>query len=426
MAYAEDFYPSSNGTGTSNGNVNVRCDAWAEKAESTTGRVTVYNSLQLYNTQGYTGTYYTSGASITAQIRANSNSSTVEATRDLGSAFTLGSWTTMARASIEVTAAVNGTVTFQVSGKTSGSPTCGTFNLSWYNVTLSNVLTAVHTVGFNLGGAPGTAPSNVTKKYGTKFSMPADPTWSGHAFLGWRSNISGDTTLYKRSLGTDGGYTHDQYGNTVILTAQWQTLEYTISYSANGGTNAPANQTKTANVNLTLSSQIPTWAGHTFKNWNTAQNGTGSVYLAGGTYSANAAATLYAQWDLDPYIITFNANGGLEPPDPSSKMPGEILHLPINTPHRTGYTFFRWNTSSNGTGQDYSPGGRFSIDAHTTLYAIWIQNQIPKDLIHDCYINSYGSWIPCIAYINVNNTWYAVKKTAIKVATAWKNTSNKT
>jgi uncharacterized repeat protein (TIGR02543 family) len=425
MAYAEAFYPSGDGTSTSNGNVRVRCDAWAEKAESTTGKVTVYNSLQLWNIYNYSGSYYTSGTSIASQIRANSSSSTTEVTRDLGSAFTISDWTTLVRSSITVNVAVNGTATFQVSGRTYGSPTIGEFNLSWYNVTLYDVLVAVHTVSFNLGGAPGTTPSNVTKKRGTAFSMPNDPIWSGHKFLGWKSNISGDgSTRYGKASGLS-NYTHDQYGSTVTLTAQWQTLEYTISYNANGGTGAPASQTKTANVDLTLSSQTPTWAGHTFKNWNTAQNGTGSVYLAGGTYSANAAATLYAQWDLDPYIITFNANGGLEPPGPSSKMPGETLRLPMDTPYRTGYTFFRWNTSSDGTGQDYSPGGKFNIDAHTTLYAIWIENQIPIDLVHDCYLNSYGNWIPCIAYINASDTWYIVKKTAIKVSNAWKNASDK-
>ena len=282
-----------------------------------------------------------------------------------------------------------------------------------------------HTVKFNLNGGTSAQPANTTKTYGTSFSMPADPTRNGYRFLGWKSNISGDNTLYKRSLGSNGGYTHDQWNGTVTLTAQWEALTYTISYNANGGSNAPESQTKTANVDLTLRSQIPVWAGHTFKNWNTAQNGTGSVYSAGGIYKANAAATLYAQWDIDPYIITFNANGGLEPPDPSAKIHGEPLRLPTNTPHRTGYTFFRWNTLADGTGQDYSPGGRFNINANTTLFAIWIQNQIPQDLIHDCYIKADTDWIPCFAYININNTWCAIKKTAINVSGTWKDVSNK-
>ena len=72
---------------------------------------------------------------------------------------------------------------------------------------------------------------------------------------------------------------------------------FTVSYNANGGTGAPASQTKTYGVNLTLSSTIPTRAGYAFKGW--ATSSTGAVaYPAGGTYSANSAVTLYAVWEL--------------------------------------------------------------------------------------------------------------------------------
>lgn len=72
---------------------------------------------------------------------------------------------------------------------------------------------------------------------------------------------------------------------------------YTVSYNANGGSGAPASQTKTYGVNLTLSSTVPTRAGYAFKGW--ATSATGAVaYQAGGTYSDNSAVTLYAVWEL--------------------------------------------------------------------------------------------------------------------------------
>ena len=72
---------------------------------------------------------------------------------------------------------------------------------------------------------------------------------------------------------------------------------YTVSYNANGGSGAPAAQTKTYGVNLTLSSTKPTRAGYTFKGW--ATSSTGAVaYPAGGTYTANSAITLYAVWEV--------------------------------------------------------------------------------------------------------------------------------
>lgn len=72
---------------------------------------------------------------------------------------------------------------------------------------------------------------------------------------------------------------------------------YIVSYNANGGSGAPASQTKTYGVNLTLSSTIPTRAGYAFKGWATSSTGT-VAYQAGGTYSANSAVTLYAVWEL--------------------------------------------------------------------------------------------------------------------------------
>lgn len=71
---------------------------------------------------------------------------------------------------------------------------------------------------------------------------------------------------------------------------------YTITYNANGGSNAPAAQTKSYNINRTLSADEPTRDGYKFLGWNTSADGSGTSYAAGATYSANATVTLYAQW----------------------------------------------------------------------------------------------------------------------------------
>lgn len=74
---------------------------------------------------------------------------------------------------------------------------------------------------------------------------------------------------------------------------------YTVSYNANGGTGAPANQTKYHGQTLTLSSTVPTYSGYSFSGWNTNQDGSGTAYSPGGSYTANAGTTLYAQWTVD-------------------------------------------------------------------------------------------------------------------------------
>ncbi|MFI3326865.1 MAG: InlB B-repeat-containing protein [Clostridia bacterium] len=87
--------------------------------------------------------------------------------------------------------------------------------------------------------------------------------------------------------------------------------EYTVSYNANGGTNAPSSQVKYYGVNLTISSQIPTRTGYIFKGWGTSSTDTTANYQPSSTYTSNSAITLYAIWqqvtDLYPEFNTPNA-----------------------------------------------------------------------------------------------------------------------
>lgn len=81
---------------------------------------------------------------------------------------------------------------------------------------------------------------------------------------------------------------------TKTLTASRKT--YTISYNANGGTGAPAAQTKTYGVALTLSNTKPVKIGYQFLEWATNSNGTGAIYQPGGSFTTNANTTLYAKY----------------------------------------------------------------------------------------------------------------------------------
>ena len=85
---------------------------------------------------------------------------------------------------------------------------------------------------------------------------------------------------------------------------------YTISYNANGGSNAPGNQSKIENKSISLSSSKPTRTGYTFVNWNTKKDGSGTTYKAGASYNGNANLTLYAQWRINKVYIKLDANGG--------------------------------------------------------------------------------------------------------------------
>lgn len=84
---------------------------------------------------------------------------------------------------------------------------------------------------------------------------------------------------------------------------------HTVSYNANGGSGAPANQTKWYGEVLTLSGTRPTRANYTFRGWSTVRNGAVN-YQPAGRYGADRDVTLYAVWALvtrPPDIRSFSA-----------------------------------------------------------------------------------------------------------------------
>ena len=83
---------------------------------------------------------------------------------------------------------------------------------------------------------------------------------------------------------------------TTTTHLNFSTKKYTVTYNANGGTGAPGNQTKVHGKTLTLSNQKPARTGYAFVKWTTNADGSGTSYNAGASYTANAGATLYAQW----------------------------------------------------------------------------------------------------------------------------------
>lgn len=146
---------------------------------------------------------------------------------------------------------------------------------------------------------------------------------------------------------------------------------YAIAYNANGGTSAPGNQTKWYGETLTLTSIKPSRSGYTFKNWNTATNGSGTAYSSGASYTANAAATLYAQWTASSYTITYNANGGSNAPASQTKAHGATINISTTEPTRSGHIFNGWSNSASSSTVLYRPGDSYTANANITLYAVW-------------------------------------------------------
>lgn len=146
---------------------------------------------------------------------------------------------------------------------------------------------------------------------------------------------------------------------------------YTVSFNANGGSNAPSSQTKWYGEALTLSSTKPTRTGYTFLGWGTSSSATSVKYKAGGSYTDNASDTLYAVWKANTYTIKFDANGGSNAPSSQTKTYGKTLVLTTDKPIKTNYKFEGWGLSSNTSTVTYNAGGNYTKNASDTLYAVW-------------------------------------------------------
>lgn len=195
----------------------------------------------------------------------------------------------------------SGTVTINKGTATKSVPLSLSFDMSYYwGSTYGGTKTASgsisigakksYKISYNANGGSG-APSSQTKWHGTDIKLSTTkPSRTGYTFSKWNTNDKGTGKSY------NSGSTYTANESTTLY-AVWNQITYTVSYNANGGSGAPSAQTKKHGTALTLSTTKPTRANYTFKGWATSSNG-GVAYSAGGSYTANAAVTLYAVWEL--------------------------------------------------------------------------------------------------------------------------------
>ena len=183
----------------------------------------------------------------------------------------------------------------------------------------------------------------------------------------------------------------EEYGNDAeeiyISCDEIDTVKsYLVTYDSNGGSNSPGNQIKKHNVDLELSTVIPTRENYTFMGWNTNSDGSGINYSSGDTYIRNDNVILYAKWIINTYVVTYYPNGGSGTMEPSIATYNEDFVTRQNSFTKTGYSFNGWNTKSDGTGTAWPLNGsgiyengngthpwKWTYTKDITLYARWEQ-----------------------------------------------------
>ena len=145
---------------------------------------------------------------------------------------------------------------------------------------------------------------------------------------------------------------------------------YRVKFDANGGTNAPGEQEKIHDVDLTLTTSKPTKVHYIFKGWATAKNATEVVYESGSTYDKNAAITLYAVWEPETYTVSFDANGGMGEISPISITYGDTMRMPNTVFSQEAY-LRGWGISASTSTVSYRLGMDYKIDKNLDLFAVW-------------------------------------------------------
>jgi hypothetical protein len=184
-----------------------------------------------------------------------------------------------------------------------------------------------------------------------------------------------------------GFYTNTSSDCNIDQTVYIEGLGYTVIFDLAGGYRTGGGELSQF-VEYGGSAIPPTCAndGYNFIGWN------------GDYTNVTSDRTIYAQWEIITYTITYDANGGSGAPGPQNKNYGQNIQLSGTIPTKSytinfepngGYVspiskivnciFQGWNTNASGSGTWYQPNQTYTENNSVTLYAIY-QNPNIGDL----------------------------------------------
>ncbi len=115
---------------------------------------------------------------------------------------------------------------------------------------------------------------------------------------------------YTETLGANAGTTF--YYDDGIWGTTLPTPKVTVTFDANNGKGTMEPQTVPVSTDTELTANAFTREGHDFKGWNTAADGSGTDYADKATVSLTEDTTLYAQWEIQKFTVTWVNEDGTE------------------------------------------------------------------------------------------------------------------
>ena len=198
-----------------------------------------------------------------------------------------------------------------------------------------------YAITYNLNGGTNAQANPATYTVEDEIEL-ADPSRVGYTFAGWTDN----GTIAAGSTGAKS------------FTASWTPINYTITYTLNGGTNNQ-NNPATYTIEDEVALADPTRLGYTFNGWSD-----------GGTIAQGSTGekTFVATWTVIDYAIAYTLNGGTnDGNNPATYTVEDAIELAA--PTRNGYSFAGW--SDDGVIAKGSTGEKTFVASWTPInYAI--------------------------------------------------------
>ena len=186
-----------------------------------------------------------------------------------------------------------------------------------------------YSISYNFNG--GHFANDVNAIYTYNVETPTiylpNPVKEGSVFEGWSEGNCIE-------LGSIGNKT---------FTAQWQGINYTITYILNGGENGEGNPVTYMKDTTTFTLSEPNRKGYKFKGWTSKELGIETANKSVTIYQGSEGnITLTAEWEIITYKITYILNGGensVENPNQYTMSENDIM---LYDPIRSGYIFDGW------------------------------------------------------------------------------------
>lgn len=275
-------------------------------------------------------------------------------------------------------------------------------------------------IGFNYGGKNGYGASysitcdGQTQNGTATFSVPSangqGMKWANIGTKTFRVTMdkSGLAKTISISAGINTGVSPSYVSASTTYTLNAVTWEWTVSYNANGGSGDIYTDYVQYKSAYTTRANWFKRTGHTFTGWNEAANGSGTSWTnyinKPWTWTYTKSITLFAQWKINTYTVSYNANGGSGAPGSQTKTFGQALTLSGTKPTRPNYTFKGWSPNKSAVSAEYTAGGSYYTDSSVTLYAVWelaywspkINNISLARCNSDGTLNSYGTYVKVV------------------------------